>query len=157
MGPVDFLRGLLLDRIAANCLRQQVLFEGQRVIAADLTITAPMNRSADFLKNDVSSPWFVSLLKYESFLNQVFHRDLILLQTLQKAHPAVPPVSSKKPPQSDRSLVEGQAGSALVRQAIGTVEEMISNADRVEQDAEAQEEEVQAEDDAHPPGYIHLE
>jgi hypothetical protein len=159
VGPVDFLRGLLLDRIAANCLRQQVLFEAQRAIAPDLKISAPI-KSAAFLKGNVSSPWFVSLLKYESFLNQVFHRDLILLQTLQKAHPVAPPVSSKKPPQSDRTLIEGQADSAFSRQAIGAPEEIelssVANTERVEQDAEDQEKKVQVEDDPHRPGYINL-
>jgi hypothetical protein len=160
VGPVDFLCGLLLDRIAANCLRQQVLFQAQRTIAPDLTITATMNRSADFLKKDVSSSWFVSLLKYESFLNQVFHRDLILLQTLQKAHSVAPPVSSKKPPQSDRSLIEGQANSDPARQAIGALKKIelssVANADRVEQNAEGQKKEVQVEDDPHRPGYVDL-
>ena len=118
VGPVDFLGGLLLDRIAANCLRQQELLDIQRLTAPDLTVMGISQRTPERVKQDITAHWFASLLKYESFLNQVFHRDLILLQALQKAHPVAPLVSPKKPPQSDRSLIEGPADGAVARQGI---------------------------------------
>jgi len=117
VGPIGVVRGLLLDRIAANCLRHQALLDVQRETAPDLTIIAPDQRSALRTTESVGSSWFGNLLKYENLLNQGFHRDLILLETLQKADPYAEPLTSKKPAQSDRGLMEGQADSNVADRA----------------------------------------
>jgi len=161
VGPVNFLGGLLLDRIATNCLRQQVLLEAQSVTAPNLTVIPSSCGPIDQLKQNVTSLWFVALLRYESFLNQTFHRDLILLQMLQKAHTVGPSVSSKKPPQSERSLNERPADVAVACQGIGAPKEIelspVPSPDRVEQDAEDQEKDVNVEDDPRYPGRIDLD
>ena len=122
VGPVDILCGMLLDRIAAAFLRQKILFEALVCVCPDLTIARPLSRFPDQVKEQVSSPWFVNLLKYENLLNQAFHRDLILLQTLQKSHVAT--LSAKKPSGSVRGLIEGQAVSNAANQAAGSSAEM---------------------------------
>jgi len=43
----------------------------------------------------------------------------VLLQTPQKADPAAPALTPKKPPQSDRGLIAGQADSTVADQAAG--------------------------------------
>ncbi len=115
-GPVDFLQGLLLDRLAANCLRQQGLLRLQQEIIPDLGPFVP-SRTPTITK-DLCSPSFANLLKYESLLNQAFHRDLILLQTLQKAHASTPTLGPKKPSQSDRSLIEAQADVPVANEPV---------------------------------------
>jgi hypothetical protein len=117
-GPVDFLRGLLLDRIAANCLRQQIVFEVQSTVFPDLAVTFPHRRSAQSIRETFVSSCFVNLLKYENLLNQAFHRDLILLQTLQKVHSIALPVSPSEPPQADRTIIEAQGNVAIANQAV---------------------------------------
>jgi len=105
VGPVNALQGLLLDRIAANCLRKHNL----------------LLRPSDWYLLSAEDPLFsraVAVLRYEGQLDQSFHRDLILLLQLKKMAPA-PALAPKKPPQSDRSLVAGQADSDVPDQAAG--------------------------------------
>ena len=82
-------------------------------------------------------------------------------QTLQKAHTVALSASSKKPPQSDRSLIAGPADGAVACQGIGAPKEIelspVASADRVEQDAEDQEKEVEVEDDPRYAGLIDLD
>jgi len=45
--------------------------------------------------------------RYEALLDQALHRDLILLLQLKKAAAAALSLGSKRPPKSDRGLIEG--------------------------------------------------
>lgn len=116
--------------------------------SAQARIRYGYQRSADRATTNISSPWFVNLLRYESLLNQAFHRDLILLHTLQKAHSTASALSPRKPPQSERSLIEAQADSVVVNQAVGspavTKPSPVANEDDVKQD----------EEDPDRPGYF---
>jgi hypothetical protein len=102
LGSVDVLQGLLLDRIAAGYLRKQRLIEVQGK-------TWLSNNPTDQARS-------ANLLRYEILLDQGFHRDLILLLQLQKASLAAPAPSAKKPPKSDRGLIEGQANPHVADQ-----------------------------------------
>jgi len=159
-GPVDFLQGLLLDRLAANCLRQQALLRLQQEIIPDLGPFVA-SRTPTIMK-DLCSPSFANLLKYESLLNQAFHRDLILLQTLQKVHTDAPTLAPKKASQSDRSLIEAEADLAVANQAVGSggvakslPQEIELGNDEQAHDTETQPEHLQP--DKKNPGYIGLE
>jgi len=66
--------------------------------------------------------WSANLSRYESLLDQGFHRDLTLLLQLRKVASAAPVLSAKKPPQSDRGLIEGQAKSAQISGSSAVVE-----------------------------------
>jgi len=157
IGPVNFLGGLLLDRIAANCLRQQALLDIQREVAPDLAIIQPYQNSVERATNNVGSPWFVNLLKYENLLNQAFHRDLILLQTLQQAGSIARVPSPKKPPQSDRSLVEGQADLLFANEAVrpsAAIDSDVTGVNEVKRGEEDQREKVRIKEDPDRPGYI---
>jgi hypothetical protein len=160
VGSVDFLCGLLLDRIAANCLRQQVLFEVQSTTFPELAISS--QRSAQSIRQNFVNSCFLNLLKYESLLNQAFHRDVILLQTLQRAHADAPPLGPKKPSQSDRSLVEAHADVAVTNQAAGSaaVTTFLPQEIELGQEGRAQGRETQLEDlrvDKDNPGHVCLE
>jgi hypothetical protein len=160
VGPVDFVQGLLLDRIAANCLRQQILLDVQRETAPDLAKIEPYQRSAARATANVGSHWFVNLLKYESLLNQAFYRDLILLQTLQKAHPAASALSPQKPPQSERRLIDASADSAVANQAVGslaaTKPRSVIEGNGDNRNERNRTDEVQMKRDPDRPGYIKL-
>ena len=127
MPPTDILQGLLLDRIAAGLLRKQLLLDVQGATAQYDSRVMARNNSNDSsgllslaAEHHLGRSWSANLLKYESLLDQGFHRDLILLLALKKAAPALPASSAKKPPQSDRRLIGDQVSSIAAELAIGS-------------------------------------
>jgi hypothetical protein len=118
VGPVDALQGLLLDRIAAGYFRKARLIEVQGTTGLCDKLVAPDHGTSS--TDQVRRLWSANLLRYESLLDQGFHRDLILLLQLKKAASNAPALSAKKPPKSDRGLIEGQANSNVADQAIGS-------------------------------------
>lgn len=162
VGPVDFLRGLLLDRIAANCLRQQVLFEVQSTAFPDLAITFPHRRSAEGIRENFVSSCFLNLLRYESLLHQTFHRDLILLQRMQNAHHVALPASPSNLPELDRHITEAQANVAVANQAVRPADMTNRLAQEIEisQDEETQDTATYLktlQQDKKCPGYVDLD
>jgi hypothetical protein len=128
VGPVNFLQGLLLDRVAANCLRQQALAEVQRTTVPDLMFVSPDHRAPFGIADSLGSPSFRNLLRYESLLNQAFHRDLILLQALRKADSATsarmdtgaPALNPNTQPQLEH-LIKGESGRNVGNQTAQTL------------------------------------
>jgi len=118
VGPADALEGMLLDRIAAGYLRKLHLIEVQGTTALYDKANADGHDTSS--TNHMRRLWSTTLLRYESLLDQGFHRDLILLLQLKKAASAAPALSAKKPPKFDRGLIEGQANSNVADPAIGS-------------------------------------
>ncbi|HKV82098.1 MAG TPA: hypothetical protein VJP02_28375 [Candidatus Sulfotelmatobacter sp.] len=115
--PTDALQGLLLDRMAAASLRKQLLLEmeamarlGKRARAAGGSLSAaevqkPTSMTIQIPIQGLSSP---EILRYESLLDQGFHRDLILLLKLKEIAP-VPDTEGKKSLKTERGLIEGES------------------------------------------------
>ncbi len=113
--PADALQGLLLDRIAAGYLRKQLFLELEAArLERKMAAARDSRRSAEtntFVANSVASDiWFKfgEVIRYEAFLDQTLHRDLILLQQLKKAAAAARVVSAQTSPESNRGLIEGE-------------------------------------------------
>jgi hypothetical protein len=116
----DALQGVLLDRIAAGYLRKRLALEVEAAAREDTRLykAAELSRypaEAKTRKMDASVQhlWFRNgeVLRYEALLDQALHRDLILLMQLKKAASAAPARGAKKPPKSDRGLIEGRSNS----------------------------------------------
>jgi hypothetical protein len=114
--PADALQGLLLDRIAAGHLRKQLMLEVEAAAIEDTKLNEAARYSgctAEAEKRIVDAHvqhlWFRKgeVLRYEALLDQALHRDLILLMQLKKAASAALALGAKKPPKSDRRLIEG--------------------------------------------------
>jgi len=122
--PTDLLQNLLLDRIVTSWIRKKVLLEVQaerqgknRSEEASRGIPATDGMIGNY---SLDRPWSSNMLKYEALLDQGFHRDLVLLLEMKKAASAAPASSFKKPPQSERGLLEGRTDSNVADQAVGS-------------------------------------
>jgi hypothetical protein len=114
--PADALQGVLLDRIAAGYLRKRLALEAEAAAIENVkrnTAARLSGGSAEVRKMitdaDVQHLWFRNgeVLRYEALLDQALQRDLILLMQLKKAASAALALGAKKPPKSDRGLIEG--------------------------------------------------
>ena len=124
--PVDAIQGLLLDRLAAGYLRKQHLMEVQAAAAELERVTwiekataagAPsrgLSLPASARNHHLTTNWAADLLRYESLLDQAFHRDLILLQQLREAPLAAQPANTRKSSQAAPKLIEGRATGQVV-------------------------------------------
>jgi hypothetical protein len=113
--PADALQGLLLDRMAASCLRKQLLLEmeaaarlGKRVKANGGSLTAAEVQKSTSIRVEVpvQCPCSPDALRYEALLDQGFHRDLILLQKLKEMAPHPQP-ADRKSQKGEAALIEG--------------------------------------------------
>ena len=114
--PADALQGLLLDRMAASYLRKHLMLEAEvaareyynhkraRELSNEPEAVKKVHVAADSLVLQAHAATYI--LRYESLLDQGFHRDLILLQKLKEMAP-VPDTRDRKSPKGDRGLIEG--------------------------------------------------
>ena len=120
--PADALQGLLLDRIASNYFRKQMLLGIESVMRryqqAKLRVQ-PEGSTPELQKLSVvaySSPTqlssFSENLRFEMFLEQGLHRDLILLQQLRSATLAAATLTGGRLSKSERKQING-GGSDL--------------------------------------------
>lgn len=121
--PTDAIQGLLLDRVAAGFLRKHALLEVQAAIGklAKLNVerkasgrTNEMQAlSAVAMNHHLGLLYSSNLLRYESLLDQTFHRDLMLLQELKEVAVVTAGLNGKDrktaPP-----LLEGQVPGQFV-------------------------------------------
>jgi hypothetical protein len=123
VSPTDVIQGLLLDRIAAGFLRKHALLEVQAAIGELAKLNAQKKDSGGSsqiltlrpvaMNHHLGLLYSTNLLRYESLLDQTFHRDLMLLQELKKAAIVAAPLNGKDRKTAPR-LIEGQIPGQLV-------------------------------------------
>lgn len=122
--PTDALQGVLLDRIASNYLRKQILLAIESVMRrfqqAKLRVE-PEGSTPELQKLSVVAyssptqlPSFSENLRFEIFLDQGLHRDLILLQQLRSAALAAVTLTGGRPSKSERKQINGGGGGSAV-------------------------------------------
>jgi len=118
--PADALQGMLLDRIASSYFRKQILLgiesAMRRYQQAKMRVQ-PLGSTAELQKiSEVafSAPTqlavFGEQLRFEMFLDQTLHRDLILLQQLRSATYAAPTLSAgRSSAKREKKKVNGES------------------------------------------------
>jgi len=123
--PADALQGMLLDRIASNYFRKQMLLGIESAMRRYQQVkrrASPEGSTQELQKLSAiafSSPAellsFAENLRFETFLDQGLHRDLILLEQLRSTTVATETLIAKRLSRSERKQInDGSSGPTMI-------------------------------------------
>jgi hypothetical protein len=123
--PADALQGMLLDRIASSYFRKQMLLGIESAMRRYQQVkhtVSPKGSTQELQKLSIvafSSPAqllaFAENLRFEMFLDQGLHRDLILLEQLRSTSVATQTLIAKGSSKAQRKHADnGVSGPAMI-------------------------------------------